>query len=94
MERRLRDWLEFEIGAGITVEWLDREYEPVRYNDHETTGLQCEEEEKEPESEASGSESDGNPAIRGWTEAHEPECGYRDEDGHYSDKEDWRLYSV
>lgn len=100
IERRLGDWLEFETGAGITVEWLDEAYNPARYND-ETTGkwLRCEEEEEKFESEAEASdcdcESDGNPATQEWTEAYEPECvGYRDEEGYYSDKEDWRLSSV
>ncbi|KAJ7366278.1 hypothetical protein DFH08DRAFT_929221 [Mycena albidolilacea] len=79
IERRLRDWLEFEIGAGITVEWLDEACNPVRYNDNEMTGkwLRCEEEEEKFESEAEASDcdcgSDGSPATRGWTEAHEPD---------------------
>ncbi|KAJ7303536.1 hypothetical protein DFH08DRAFT_903973 [Mycena albidolilacea] len=100
IERRVRDWLEFETGAGIAVEWLDEAHNPVRYND-ETTGkwLRCREEEENFESEAEASDcdcgSDGSPATWGWTEAHEPECvSYRDEEGYYSDKEDWCLCSV
>lgn len=90
MERRLKDRLD-ESGADISellrIEWLDEEYNPVRYNT--TNGkppwtIERSWQNKEPETEASDCESeksnhddsdeydsDGNLVIREWTEADE-----------------------
>ncbi|KAF7361024.1 hypothetical protein MSAN_01132700 [Mycena sanguinolenta] len=110
MERRVKERVD-EIGAGIgdflKLEWLDEQYNPVRYNQTngkppwKLTASWWEEPETEAgdcESQKSGDDSDEydsdeNPVIREWTEAHER--AYRREmlaecfDGYYySDEED------